>query len=331
MTLVAIVKGKDHYKTTQKALELISEKLPNIGKKIHIVPNLLTEKKMEAVVTNPKVCKAIADFIKKKYGNNKEFSLGVGTTSGNSMTSAKNNKYTGYSWEIVDLNNDNVGKWFQIYSPGLDYEVELGIAQTTIRSDFLVSAAKFKTHDVLGLTLTLKNIMGSLSAGRRIDTKEFVVKGKRTKTYMHGFGDNNPSALTLKQNTGVSKLALSINLIKLAKQVFARNHLSVLDAITSMEGNGPLSRGIPKKTKLIIAGTDVVAVDRVACEIACIKHEIPYILQAGKVGIGESDLNKIEIVGVPLEKVKTKFKMHKWFTYSKFTNEELKKLDEYTL
>ncbi|MHA1377005.1 MAG: DUF362 domain-containing protein [Candidatus Helarchaeota archaeon] len=331
MTKVAIVKGKNHYKTTQKALELISEQLSNIGDKVLIVPNLLTEKKMEAVVTNSNVCKAIADFLKNKFGNDKTFTIGAGTTAGNPMNAVRNNKYTNYPWKIVDLNKDETGKYFSIYSPGLDYEIELGIAQTTMNTDLLVSAAKLKTHDVLGFTLSLKNLMGALNKGRKADTKEIIVKGKKTKLYMHGFGELNPNDLSLKQNTGISKSALSINLIRLAKLVFKRKHLAVIDAITSMEGNGPLSHGIPKKTKMIIAGTDTVAVDRVAWEIAGSKHTIQYILQAGKVGIGESNLKNIKIVGEPLEKVKTEFKMHKWFKFSKFKEEELRLLDDLTL
>ncbi|MFX1452880.1 MAG: DUF362 domain-containing protein, partial [Promethearchaeota archaeon] len=128
------------------------------------------------------------------------------------------------------------------------------------------------------------------------------------------------------------KLALAINIIRMGKILFKnRPHLAVLDAITAMEGDGPLSRGEAKDLNLIIAGTDVVAVDRVACEIAGPGKKIQYILQAGKIGIGEANLENIEIIGESIKNVKTKFKMHRLFKYSKFTKEELKKLDEYTV
>lgn len=338
---VVIIKGKDHYKTTQQALELISEQLPKIGKTILIAPNLLTEKKMEPVVTNPRVCMAIADFIIEKYGLNEEITLGAGTTAGNSIESIKNNEYLNYSetkflfkhpWVVKDLNIDKSEKWFPIFSPGLDYEVEIGIAETAIHSDYLVSAAKMKTHDVLGLTLTLKNLMSSVCEVRRVDTKEIINKGKSTKSYMHGFGAKKPASLTKEINTSVSKVALAINLIRLAKIVFQnRNYLAVLDAITAMEGDGPLSHGIPKNANLIIAGTDVVAVDTVASEIADVRPKIQYILQAGKAGIGETHLDNIEIIGESIKNVKTEFKMHKLFKFSNFTRQELKILDEKTI
>ncbi|MFX0132575.1 MAG: DUF362 domain-containing protein [Candidatus Hodarchaeota archaeon] len=340
MKLVAIVKGKDHYKTTLQALELISNQLPRIGKKVLVNPNLLTDKKMEAVVTNPRVCMAIADFLYEKYGIDRKITLGAGTTAGESMKAVKNNEYLNFldtkllsknPWMAKDLNDDKPGKWFSIFTPGLDYEMELGLADTAIKTDYLVSAAKLKTHDVLGFTLTLKNLMGALCEGRRIDTKEIIVKGKKTKPQMHGFGNNNPNTLTEEQNTGLSKLALAINIIQMGKILFKNHpHLAILDAITAMEGDGPLSRGEAKQLNLIIAGTDVVAVDRVACEIASSGKTIQYILQAGKVGIGEANLDNIEIIGETIESVKTEFKMHRLFKFSEFAQEELKMLDEYT-
>ncbi|NVM03044.1 MAG: DUF362 domain-containing protein [Candidatus Helarchaeota archaeon] len=340
LTVVAIVKGKDHYKTTRTALDLISNKISRIEKNVLITPNLLTDKKMEAVVTNPNVCMAIADFLYEKYGLDKNITLGAGTTAGKSMNAVKNNEYLNFSntkllsenpWDVKDLNEDKSGEWFPICTPGLDYEMELGIADTAIKTDYLISAAKLKTHDVLGFTLTLKNLMGALSEGRRIDTKEFVVKGKKTKPQMHGFGKNNPNTLTIEQNTGLSKLALAINITRMGKILFKnRPHLAVLDAITAMEGDGPLSHGIPKQLNLIIAGTDVVAVDRVACEIAGSGKKIQYILQAGKVGIGEANLDNIEIIGESIDNVKNEFKMHRLFKFSEFTQDELKMLDEYT-
>ncbi len=341
VVLVSIVKGKNHYSTTKKALELISDQIPQIRKKVLINPNLLTDKKMEAVVTNPRVCMAIADFLYEKYGTGKKITLGAGTTAGESMNAIKNNEYLNFlntkfllekPWLPIDLNNDKTGEWFPIFTPGLDYKMELGIAKNAINTDYLVSAAKLKTHDVLGFTLTLKNLMGALSEGRRTDTHEIIVKGKKTKPQMHGFGNNNPNTLTEEQNTGVSKLALAINIIRMGKILFKnRPHLAVLDAITAMEGDGPLSHGIPKQLNLIIAGTDVIAVDRVACEIAGSGKTIQYILQAGKVGIGEANLDNIEIVGETIDNVKNELKMHRLFKFSDFSQKELRILDDYTI
>jgi hypothetical protein len=66
--------------------------------------------------------------------------------------------------------------------------------------------------------------------------------------------------------------------------------------------------GNPKKIGIIIAGTDPVSVDAVSA--AVMGHdarEIDYIRFAAELGLGEIDLNKIEIRGTELEKVKQSF------------------------
>ncbi|MHC1591301.1 MAG: DUF362 domain-containing protein, partial [Candidatus Helarchaeales archaeon] len=122
---------------------------------------------------------------------------------------------------------------------------------------------------------------------------------------------------------------LAVNTLRLAREFFSRiPSLTILDGIKAMEGDGPV-RGLEKNLGLIIGGPDPVAVDSVASFIA--GHEITYIKQARKIGIGESNIDKIEIIGVRnLESLVSPFKMHRLYSRSTFTAKELQILDEIT-
>ncbi|MHA2146730.1 MAG: DUF362 domain-containing protein, partial [Candidatus Thorarchaeota archaeon] len=60
----------------------------------------------------------------------------------------------------------------------------------------------------------------------------------------------------------------------------------------------------PVQLNTILAGTDYMAVDTVALQIAGrTPLDIPYLKPAVKRGIGESDLGKIQVVGTPLDDI----------------------------
>ena len=87
---------------------------------------------------------------------------------------------------------------------------------------------------------------------------------------------------------------------------FIRPHLAVMDGVIGMEGDGP-SAGIPISAGVIMASYDCVALDLVASELIGFDPlQIPTNKAALSRGFGTENP---EIVGVPLEKVKIKFKM----------------------
>ena len=221
----------------------------------------------DCVVTNPRVCVAIADFL-NEHGLS-DIALAEGSTCGVTNTAGtiegfKNNGYADYEhkWRMVDLNNDEAGQWFRTYSPGLDFEAELGIAET-VTEGFVISAAKFKTHDVLGLTLSLKNMMDSICKVRNASTGKTIANGGKTKTYMHGFGEKGPSKLPREITITSSKVALAANILRLVKRV--KPGLTVIDGLVAMEGNGPLNGS---KKELNIENFDLLCFLMV-CLVSC--------------------------------------------------------------
>ncbi|HUY00650.1 MAG TPA: DUF362 domain-containing protein [Candidatus Deferrimicrobium sp.] len=326
MTQVAIVRGNNPYETTYEALNLISEDIRVPKSHIIIKPNLLMTETFPVAVTTPQVCAAVAEFLKERKGV-RNIQLGEGSTSGNppdTYESMQNNGYLPYQdlWDPISFINDVPRKWFPIYSSDYSRKVELGISRTVSECPYLISIPKFKTHDVLGLTLSLKNLMGTLTTARDIQSKKILAQETTNIcAFMHGFGTKKPHQLTDEQNTNASKVALAINLIRLARAI--RPSLAVLDALVAMEGNGPV-HGTKKNLNLIIASTDFIAADTVATYIAGMDPQhFQYIYQAGEIGLGENHLNKISILGEPLNNVISPFRPHHLFQRSQFSTDQI--------
>ena len=84
--------------------------------------------------------------------------------------------------------------------------------------------------------------------------------------------------------------------------------LTFVDGIIAMEGQGP-HVGTPLAMNLFIAGADTVAVDAVTAYVMGFETiEIPAVRIAATEGLGERDIDKIEIAGVPIAEVRRFFK-----------------------
>lgn len=329
MVVVSIASGRDPYSTTMKSLRNLLEAGIHFPKITVVKPNVLSTDEHDFCNTDSRVCEAVVDFFLSQ--GNSEIICAEGATHGHPPDTLKAFRNWGYYKmeekisRYVDFNEEEPGRWMGIVSPGVDYEVELGIARTAVENP-VVSVAKFKTHDFLGLTLTMKNMMGSICKARRLDTRKVLAIGKPAKMYMHGWGDTRPDLLPRDIGIGPSRVALAKNLVKLASCVMPSS--GVVDGIIAMEGNGPMF-GTKKDLGVVIAGTDPVACDVVACEIAGFSAmETGYIHAAGRIGLGEYRLEEIEIVGEEIESVKRPLKSHDLFPYARFSREAVERLIE---
>ncbi len=333
-----IKSGLNHFK------EYLVEIKDSKSKTIILKPNILpTEFKNKGLaVTNPKICAYIADYLKDL--GFKKIILAEGSTNSrtgkpDSLEAMKNNGFSQFSgkWDQFDMNKDKVGKWYEIYSPGDEgnnedpFDIELGISNFALKYP-IISAAKYKTHDVLGLTLSVKNLMGSLCKARRKSTGEILHEGAKVKSYLHGFGPRNPYQIEPRElNFTTSKTALAINLNRMAKYIFPV--FSILDAAPAMDSNGPLY-GKPNDMNLILCSNDSVALDSVACKLAGIDLEYnQYIKNLARMKLGISDYEKIDILNQKLmtEFIESRaFKYHEWFQYSRFNPQEIELLKKLT-
>jgi len=153
----------------------------------------------------------------------------------------------------------------------------LHIARAVASAESIINLPKLKTHCQMYMTGAVKNLFG-------------CVAGKR-KAWWHCKAGNFQEYFPLM-------------IAETARLIAPR--LSILDAVVGMEGQGP-GGGKPRQTGLLMASTDPVALDRVACEAVGLDPARLRTLAAAKtIKWGQTDLSKIEISGLPLEEARLK-------------------------
>ncbi|MHB8899273.1 MAG: DUF362 domain-containing protein [Thermoguttaceae bacterium] len=160
--------------------------------------------------------------------------------------------------------------------------------------NYIISAAKFKTHDQVVTTLSLKNIVVGAPVkdlGFRFG-KGRVVGTVSQKPITHGGG----------------MYGINYNMFALAQKL--RPHLAVNDGYEGMEGNGP-GWGDPVDHRVCVVSPDWLAADRVSVELMGIDFaKIGYLTYCAKAGMGEADMAKIEILGDPVQRHVRKYRLH---------------------
>jgi uncharacterized protein (DUF362 family) len=81
--------------------------------------------------------------------------------------------------------------------------------------------------------------------------------------------------------------------------------LNILDGIIASEGREIRK---PKEMDLIMASTDAVALDTIACRVMGINPlNVEHIYKAGYYGVGENVERNIQVVGEKVEDVRDRF------------------------
>jgi NAD-dependent dihydropyrimidine dehydrogenase PreA subunit len=76
--------------------------------------------------------------------------------------------------------------------------------------------------------------------------------------------------------------------------------LTILDAVTGLEGNGPGASGTPHSFQCVAASTDPVALDAVFTHaMGYRKGEVLHLADAGERKLGNTDLEQIKVEGSP--------------------------------
>ena len=150
-------------------------------------------------------------------------------------------------------------------------------------NNYVISAAKLKTHDLVGITLSLKNVVvgaGIKDPGTGLRPTPGATRARSDKPLMHGGG----------------VYGINFNLFMLSAKLHP--DLAVIDGYEGMEGTGPVN-GTAISQKVCIASTDWLAADCVGAQLMGVDYnKIGYLNYCAKAGDrGESDLSKIEIVG----------------------------------
>lgn len=143
--------------------------------------------------------------------------------------------------------------------------------------DYLVSIPKFKTHDLMVMTGAIKNLFGLVSSNHKMELHR-------------RFPDTDKFAKILVDIYALTKPALTI-----------------VDAITAMEGNGPGTSGETRDCGLILAGVDCAAIDSCLAQVMGLSpRDIPTNTEAASRALGQIDSDSIDIRGEPLDRLESK-------------------------
>jgi uncharacterized protein (DUF362 family)/Pyruvate/2-oxoacid:ferredoxin oxidoreductase delta subunit len=243
------------------------------GQRVLLNPNLLAAKGPErAITTHPAIVIAVARQLQELGCE-----IFIGDSPGGATQGIKrvwNNTQMSDAAAAVGatLINFETSGVYEKWVNGNLYR----LSQPLFDFDLVISLPKLKTHVLTLMTGAIKNNFG---AGPGVRKAEYHKKFPKADDFS----------------------AMLVDIFSVVKPT-----LYLMDAILSMEGDGP-SSGKPKTLGLILASTDGVAMDAVAASIMGFKPgQIPTTTIASERGLGTGDLNQIEIIGERLSEVKPK-------------------------
>jgi uncharacterized protein (DUF362 family) len=282
---VALTTGEDRGDLAYRALERFRDEIAAaIGdKRVVIKPN--------NVIINKPLCASHADNLEgiivflRSIGK-KDIVIAESPAAGSAFEGFSNYGYNRfvdkYGVKLVSLDEEDFTQVPCVSEK--DFQPHpCRVAKMMVDPDtFVISAAKLKTHDLVGVTLSLKNIVvgapikdKGASLGRNSSAG-----GRSDKPLVHGGGSHG----------------INYNLFALSPRLHP--HLAVIDGYQGMEGTGPVN-GTPVEQRVCVASMDWLAADRVSTELMGVPFDkIGYLSYCARAGDrGESDLSKIEILG----------------------------------
>lgn len=316
--VVSIVRIRDGNiaKAVEEAIDLLGgiKKVTKGQNRIMLKPNLVTDSR--DCTTKLAVIKTLAQLMQK---SGKEVMIGEASAAAAAFNATNDEVFRTRKKDILDnmqqhvfnaLGYSEMAKSLNIPLINLhsgnivDVPLKNGFAAKSVKIhrslteiDLLCSVPMMKTHQLATVTLAMKNLIG-LYPG----TEYYSVR-----SWLH---DRAAEA----GSPGIAYEVIDMNNA-------VKTGLSVIDASTAMEGNGPMG-GTLVDMGLIIAGTCPLAADMVGASLMGFEpEEIPAIVLAHKIGIFPATFNDIEIRGSGIDESRRKFvrpMIAKWTDINKF-------------
>jgi len=297
-TRVALTTGTDRAAMTFHGLKPFADELKRaIGsRRVVIKPNnVATDQPLCA--THADTLEGILEFL-KSIGKLDNAVIAESAASGPTLEGFDNYHYGRFVGQfgvkLLDLDRDEL-ELLHVFDEKDFRPHPMRVCRTLLDPDsFIISATRFKTHDRVVATLSLKNI----------------VVGAPIKDMGFRWGrDRQAGAINDKPIVhGSGFRGVNWNLYALAPQLHP--DLTVLDGVEGMQGNGPVG-GSPVDHRVCVVSPHWLAADRVAVELMGIDFaKVGYLNFCAQANYGEADLAKMEILGPALaEHVKT-YQLH---------------------
>jgi uncharacterized protein (DUF362 family) len=224
--------------------------------------------------------------------------------------------------EFENTNNLGKGKRYaRLKVPGTPYVYPaFDLNHAFEETDVFVSMAKLKNHETCGVTLSLKNCFGNTPAAiygddsGKDEPNEKPASGREAVCHN---GKRQPSRSAPQEINFGSNHDPGYRVPHIVADMVAARpiDLAIIDGIESMAGGeGPWIRSKPLRLVqpgVLIAGTNPVTTDAVATAVMgydprADRGTAPFttcdntLILAERHGIGTTDLNRIEVRGVPI-------------------------------
>ncbi len=278
---VAIVKtggndGAPLRNAVQHALDLLDLPLKDVGPGSCVVikPNITADRSSwrQGIVTNPHLVRAIIECVAER--NPREIRIAEAIAVGLDVKKAYS--FLGYDKiakdtgaRLIDLYDE---EFVDVPITGSNLHATLQIAKTVIEADFLINVPVIKTHVATGISVCMKNLMGTIS--------------REQKKKFHFFG--------------IAESVVDLNSV-------VKPNLCIADGTVAGEGDGPMANE-PVGFETILAGTDNRVVDTISAGVMGFEPNQIEILKICNDRRGALRVSDIEIVGQALRQTLRPFK-----------------------
>jgi uncharacterized protein (DUF362 family) len=294
---VSLIQGENRRKNAFDALMAIDDQIrPALKRKKYVIvkPNNVSTVNQLAS-THVDAIHGILDYLDKAHFKGPV--VIAESSAGETRQGYENFKYDKLAQErksqkvsLVDLNEEAKYKVIHLINYDI-HTIPVRLAARLMDPDaFTICSAILKTHNTVVATLSIKNM--TLGAPLHQAPKE-TPRWNDKRKYHHGVRQTH------------------YNMFLTAQAMKPFWGATLIDGYEGMEGNGPGS-GTPVAHKVAIASTDFVAADRVGVEAMGINPEwIGYLQFCTMFGVGQYDVNKIDIRGEKIAAIQKKYLLHK--------------------
>ncbi len=251
------------HQAVERAFELFPLDLK--GKTVLIKPNVLRSTLAEeGVVTHPAVLRAVVEKVESMGPS----SIVVGDNPGLMSYGANEESFrkTGLM-EAAGKYYQNIGNDSLKVDFNPEYMPQVSLSRIVHDADVIISLPKFKTHGLTVLTGAIKNSYGILPGAQKAKLHKAAGSPER-----------------------FHEMVVDVFRLRVPD-------LFIMDAVVGMEGNGPASPDL-RDIGLILASDNAVAMDAVVAKMmGCEPGVLRFLQKAKEMGLGDYDLNTIEIDG----------------------------------
>jgi uncharacterized protein (DUF362 family) len=248
------------------------------GRRVFLKPNMVEYEAGTAINTDPMVVIGAAVAFRRAGAASVIVGEGPGHRRDSEYLLSSTGLYDHLRDErirFVDLNQDDVREVsLRSHFTGLQ---KLALPVELLSSDFIVSMPKLKTHHWAGMTASMKNLFGAVPGA--------VYGWPKNILHVHGI-----DASILDLNATI------------------RPHLAILDAVTAMEGDGPIM-GRPRHVGFVGLSRDLVSLDATAARVIGLDpSRLSYLAEAGRF-LGNLDERRIEQRGEQVSRFASTFEV----------------------